>query len=52
MTAAFDEMNSRDLVGLLAEEEQQDLRLVGLRVSGSNRLRRLPRGAIQRRRSK
>ncbi|WP_328406613.1 hypothetical protein [Nocardia sp. NBC_00403] len=32
MTAAFDDMNLRDLVGLLTEEEQQDLRPVVLRL--------------------
>ncbi|MFQ6326401.1 hypothetical protein ACLMAL_09725 [Nocardia sp. CWNU-33] len=36
MTAAFDDMNLRDLVGLLTEEEQQDLRPAVLRLVASH----------------
>ncbi|MCL2583358.1 MAG: hypothetical protein FWE35_12985 [Streptosporangiales bacterium] len=36
MTAAFDHMALRDLVGLLSEEEQQDLRPVVLRLVSSH----------------
>lgn len=36
MTAAFDGMDLRDLVGLLTEEEQRDLRPVVLRLVASH----------------
>jgi hypothetical protein len=36
MTAAFDHMDLRDLVGLLSEEEQRDLRPVVLRLVASH----------------
>lgn len=38
MTAAFDDMNFRDLVGLLTEEERDDLRPVVLRLVASHDL--------------
>lgn len=36
MTAAFDHMDLRELVGLLTEEEQRDLRPVVLRLVASH----------------
>jgi hypothetical protein len=36
MTAAFDHMDLRDLVGLLSEDEQRDLRPVVLRLVASH----------------
>jgi hypothetical protein len=36
MTAAYDHMDLRDLVGLLSEEEQRDLRPVVLRLVASH----------------
>ncbi|WP_433711964.1 hypothetical protein ACQP2U_38010 [Nocardia sp. CA-084685] len=36
MTAAFDDMNFHDLVGLLTEEEQEDLRPVVFRLVASH----------------
>ncbi len=36
MTATFDHLDLRDLVGLLSEEEQQDLRPVVLRLVASH----------------
>lgn len=44
MTAKFDDMNLRDLVGLLTEEEQRELRPSVLRV-----LNRLPDPEVLRR---
>ncbi|BDT93132.1 hypothetical protein ABZ894_27495 [Nocardia beijingensis] len=44
MTTAFDEMDLRDLVGLLSEEEQRELRPAVLRVLG-----RLPSQEVLRR---
>jgi hypothetical protein len=40
MTAAFDHMDLRDLVGLLSEDEQRDLRPVVLRLVASHTRRR------------
>ncbi|WP_159922489.1 MULTISPECIES: hypothetical protein [Nocardia] len=44
MTTAFDDMDLRDLVGLLSEEEQRELRPAVLRVLG-----RLPAQEVLRR---